>query len=360
MRLGHAQHVVRCAAPPEYPPCASSLTIFVCVSVSVCMIHRVSEGSTLCPEWKHLHVPTHAESFNSQGSPKYLSIDYFQWKARPANEVGIAHKQYLHGNPREPDYCAVTAIMEWYLCQHVVAGENIDLRQGPIFGNFNAQTPKGREGYLKDAVFQQTVKMGSGTNKCKVWYGNRELREGRVEDSENETDYVYSERVNFTEDALRNLLYAIFDAAAEVAVSRQKFESEVRLRAATCHTLRASCVAWAARSKSSNAYIEAQLAGRWVETSKVFRIYWAQGKKVSEEIYGRRDDPIYTFKPWPVGGTTRRADSDAIVSGTARLYQGANGLWQGGAAGGERVRPRGVPSEAEQRRREAAAQRLQQ
>ena len=186
------------------------------------------------------------------------------------------------------------------------------------------------------------------------------LREGRPEDSENQTDYVYSESVNFTEDALRNLLYTIFDAAAEVAVSSQKFESEVRLRAATCHTLRASCVAWAARSKSSNAYIEAQLSGRWVETSKVFRSYWAQGKKVSEEIYGRRDDPIYTFKPWPVGGTTRRADSDAIVSGTARLYQGANGLWQGGAAGGERVRPRGVPSEAEQRRREAAAQRLQQ
>ena len=113
----------------------------MCVCVCVC-VYRVSEGSTLCPEWKDLHFPQHGDCFNSLGAPKFLSIDYYQWKARPASEVGIAHTQYLHGNPREPEYCSVTAMMQWYMCQHMVEGRIIELRKGPIFGNFNPAKPK--------------------------------------------------------------------------------------------------------------------------------------------------------------------------------------------------------------------------
>ena len=329
----------------------------MCVCVCVC-VYRVSEGSTLCPEWKDLHFPQHGDSFNSLGAPKFLSIDYYQWKARPASEVGIAHTQYLHGNPREPEYCSVTAMMQWYMCQHMVEGRIIELRKGPIFGNFNPAKPKALAGYLKEAREQKTMKMGSGTNKCKVWYNHRELRQGKEEGSDKEEDYVYTDRVNFTEDGLRKLLYDIFDVAADVAASKSMCQSETRLRAATCHTLRATCVAWAARSKSPNAFIEAKLAGRWVDTSKVFRIYWSLGAKVNEAMYGDRNDVIHTFKPWPVGGTTRRPDSSVIQRSSALLYEGRGGLWEGGASGGERVRARGTATAAETARREAAARRL--
>ena len=65
-------------------------------------------------------------------------------------------------------------------------------------------------------------------------------------------------------------------------------------------------VGWAARSRSRNAYQEALLTGRWSVGSKVFDTYWRLGMSISERYHGvsAQDDPIFQFKPWPIGGTT--------------------------------------------------------
>jgi len=341
-----------------------SARLSVCACADVCVCTRVSEGSTLCPEWKDLQFPDHAESYNSAGVPKYVGITYRDWKGRPLAEKGLPHVQYLHGNPRNVDYCSVVAMMKWYVCQHVDnEGRVIELRDGPIFGNFNPQKgERGERGYLKRANVKKTVKVGAGTSKCEVWYGGRELKSGRDENSNDQDDYTYTDRVNFTEESLRSVIYSIFDVAADIAAqahNKRNFPmSETRLRAATCHTLRATCVAWAARSKSPNAFIEAKLTGRWVDTSKVFRTYWSLGSKINERLYGVVADPLHKFKPWPQGGSTIRPYSSAVQRASALLFEGSRVGGDGGV-GEERVRRRGATTAAEEARRAAARRRTE-
>ena len=80
-------------------------------------------------------------------------------------------------------------------------------------------------------------------------------------------------------------------------------EADTRLGAATPHSFRASMVGWAARSRSSNAFNEARLTGRWQWASRVFETYWRFGMSISAEMVRatRGEDKIVTFKPWPFG-----------------------------------------------------------
>jgi hypothetical protein len=370
-------------------------------------VGRVSEGSTLCPTWQDLEWPLHASTYDSRGMPKWLMITYLRWKSRAPSEQGTPYPQLLHANPYNPKYCSVTALIAHLLAQHLGEGGSVQQRmQGPIFGNFKPESgAREVRGLMKKATVSKTVPMGSGSNKCTVWYEGRQLKLGKEEGSQVEDDYIYEGRVNFTEDALRKLVYQIYDVAADTASAHKNFGAENRLRAATCHTLRATCVAWSARSKSPNAFVEAKLTGRWSETSKVsiyytlyiytlphiyihlhlrthsvslfvsvslcqvFQTYWRTGAKINVVLYGSRDDPIHKFKPWPIGGTTIRGQNDAsdpVARGVAQLAEGGPGTTR--LRGTERNRWRliesspGVwvpnPNEAEARRRAAAVQRL--
>ena len=109
----------------------------------------------------------------------------------------------------------------------------------------------------------------------------------------------------------REQLHVFFQEAAEQADAEGNEMAAIRLAPATPHSFRATCVGWAARSGSSNAFHEARLAGRWKFSSKVFLVYWRLGMQISREFVGSGDqDQIHDFKPWPAGGTTNSLSQD--------------------------------------------------
>lgn len=187
--------------------------------------------------------------------------------------------------------------------------------------------------------------MHSGTTTSNIYFGSRILKPDRVEGSTNNLDYTYSDRVNMVEERTRALVYSIFDRAAELADldGDKGFKSACNLRAATTHSLRATMVAWAARSLSSDAFVEARLTGRWADTSKVFQIYWNMGKVVSQMSMSMRVDPLFSFKPWPKGGTTVE---DSVSAARAALA--GNSANQFCMQAPRRVRPRGEKTTREQ------------
>ena len=77
-------------------------------------------------------------------------------------------------------------------------------------------------------------------------------------------------------------------------------------------------VGWAARSRSSNAYNEARVTGRWVFLSTVFNDYWRFGMQISNDLVGARrgEVKIFSFKPCPAGGTTTALSAEASSQGT--------------------------------------------
>ena len=78
----------------------------------------------------------------------------------------------------------------------------------------------------------------------------------------------------------REQLHVFFQEAAEQADAEGNEMAAIRLAPATPHSFRATCVGWAARSGSSNAFHEARLAGRWKFSSKVFLVYWRLGMQI--------------------------------------------------------------------------------
>jgi hypothetical protein len=124
----------------------------------------------------------------------------------------------------------------------------------------------------------------------------------------------YSKEASLSEDQVYNLLKKVFDDASILAADAGADHS--RLAAATPHSFRASMVGWAARSRSSNAYNEARVTGRWVFLSTVFNDYWRFGMQISNDLVGARrgEDKIFSFKPWPAGGTTTALSAEASNS----------------------------------------------
>ena len=116
---------------------------------------------------------------------------------------------------------------------------------------------------------------------------------------------------SLSEAEVREQLHVFFQEAAAQAEAEGNEMAAIRLAAATPHSFRATCVGWAARSGSSNAFNEARLAGRWKFSSKVFLVYWRLGMQISREFVGSGDqDQIHDFKPWPAGGTTNSLSQD--------------------------------------------------
>lgn len=150
----------------------------------------------------------------------------------------------------------------------------------------------------------QKVRGSGGSQKRSRWWASYDESTGK-----------YSHEASLSEDQVYNMLNKVFDSASDLA--REAGIDHTRLAAATPHSFRASMVGWAARSRSSNAYNEARLAGRWAAGSTVFNIYWKFGMEISNDYVGctRGEDKIFSFKPWPSGGTTTSlsAETSGVV-----------------------------------------------
>ena len=85
---------------------------------------------------------------------------------------------------------------------------------------------------------------------------------------------------SLSEAEVREQLHVLFQEAAEQADAEGNEMAAIRLAPATPHSFRATCVGWAARSGSSNAFHEARLAGRWKFSSTVFLVYWRLGMQI--------------------------------------------------------------------------------
>ena len=85
---------------------------------------------------------------------------------------------------------------------------------------------------------------------------------------------------SLSEAEVREQLHVFFQEAAEQADAEGNEMAAIRPAPATPHSFRATCVGWAARSGSSNAFNEARLAGRWKFSSTVFLVYWRLGMQI--------------------------------------------------------------------------------
>ena len=253
---------------------------------------RLSEVSVYAPTIAQVKLPASARThaWDSNGWPKWLEITRDRWKKKRVSAPSIT--QQLHANMVDggAEFCSVTAVL-FLLRYYDLEG----ITQGPLFRHF-AKTSKRKASTPVHANFEQKDQKvrGSGSSqKRSRWWANFD-----------EETQKFSQEASLSEDNVYNQLKKVFDEAALLA--RHAGAEHTRLGAATPHSFRASMVGWAARSRSSNAYNEARLTGRWAAGSTVFNVYWKFGMEISQSLVGARrgEDKIFSFKPWPAGGTT--------------------------------------------------------
>lgn len=293
---------------------------------------RLSEVSVYSPTLSQVKTPsasrTHA--WDSNGWPKWLEITRDKWKRKKLSQSGVT--QQLHANMVDggADYCSVTAVL-FLLRYYDLHG----ITQGPLFRNFAKSTKRKERAPVQANHEQKDQKVrGSGASqKRSRWWASYDEETGK-----------YSHEASLSEDQVYNMLNKVFDSASELA--REAGSDHTRLAAATPHSFRASMVGWAARSRSSNAYNEARLAGRWAAGSTVFNIYWKFGMEISVDVVGatRGEDKIFSFKPWPAGGTTTSLSAE--TSGVVPVEGDVN----------MRKRKRGELNEEGKKRRKIKAQ----
>lgn len=261
---------------------------------------RVSEVSVYSPTLSQVKTPspsrTHA--WDSNGWPKWLEVTRDQWKRKLKKTPAVT--QQLHANMVDggADYCSVTAVL-FLLRYYELEG----VTDGPLFRHFAKKKKRGKASPVKANFEQKDQKLRSSSGKRSRWW--EEYDPGTKK---------YSKEASLSEDQVYNLLKKVFDDASILAADAGADHS--RLAAATPHSFRASMVGWAARSRSSNAYNEARVTGRWVFLSTVFNDYWRFGMQISNDLVGARrgEDKIFSFKPWPAGGTTTALSAEASSS----------------------------------------------
>ena len=225
-----------------------------------------------------------------------------RWKGKKKRDPAIT--QNLHANVAgSADFCSVVAMLLLLRYYHLHG-----VKKGPLFRKFAVDTKTGK----KLPAAAEFEKPGKGST---TWYEDREAvcaRDGHQKYSDDgDPVYKWKTRASLSESEVREQLHVFFQEAAAQADAEGNEMAAIRLAAATPHSFRATCVGWAARSGSSNAFNEARLAGRWKFSSKVFLVYWRLGMQISREFVGSGDlDQIHDFKPWPAGGTTNSLSQD--------------------------------------------------
>ena len=243
--------------------------------------------------------------------PKFIEVTRSRWKGN-ADKIEIT--QMLHANVIEGgEYCSVAAVL-YLLRYYSLCGIKDD---GPLFRKFHKDKKSGNMVPV-EANFSVECKVGKGSSTYMKWYAEREepltANGFGIFDEEGKQVFKHSMAATLSSNEVTAKLMRFFKSASRQAAlergasdPRQRNNSSaVRLNAATSHSMRATMVGWAARSRSRNAYQEALLTGRWSVGSKVFDTYWRLGMAISEQYHGvsAQDDPIFQFKPWPIGGTT--------------------------------------------------------
>ena len=200
--------------------------------------------------------------------------------------------QALHANVVDggAEYCSVTAVL--FLLRYY---ELCGITSGPLFRAFT-RCKKTGEKIPVHAMHEQPEQniRGSSGKRTRYWAKKQGDK--------------FSQEASLSENAVYNMLMKVFDEASTLAAHEEGDddsggEAAARLSAATPHSFRASMGGWAARSRSSNAFNEARLTGRWQFGSRVFEIYWRFGMAISADMVGatRGEDKIFAFKPWPSG-----------------------------------------------------------
>lgn len=209
---------------------------------------RISELSTWGPTLAEVGLPgelsgaaSNKHAIDPMGHPKMIEITRTRWKGKHEADPDIT--QMLHANVVDGGaaFCSVTAV--GFVLRYYNA---LGITTGPLWRKFTTDKKTGSRVPVR----------GVHQRQCQThvsWYAEREQQMDKngcaVYDDAGEKVYKYSGLASLSEDEVRDRLMGFFKEAATQARAEGNNNAYWRLISATPHSLRATMVGWAARSR---------------------------------------------------------------------------------------------------------------